>query len=111
MSDTNPKLLEALHTCATALADLAGHPAFADDAEEFNEGGVGYIASHATRNAIAAAEQPEAEANKALALAAPYMLAALKAVKECVFGEAGDREKALAVEQADDAIEKAEGTR
>lgn len=50
---TNEKLmLTALKFAADALQSLCNHPAFADDAPEFNEGGVGYMASEMVHEAI-----------------------------------------------------------
>ena len=42
-----PDLLAALRQCREALLVLAEHPAFEDDAPEFNEGGIGHTASGA----------------------------------------------------------------
>ena len=39
-------LEDARDRMADALRELSRHPAFADDAPEFNEGGIGYNALH-----------------------------------------------------------------
>lgn len=51
-----PTMYEALTACWEALRELAKHPAFEDDAPEFNEGGVGYEAAEVARAAIADAQ-------------------------------------------------------
>lgn len=43
---------DALRVAAEALATLAAHPAFEDDAPEFNVGGVGYEALKTIRAVI-----------------------------------------------------------
>ena len=54
---TNEKtMLSALEFAADTLQTLCNHPAFADDAPEFNEGGVGYIAFKLVREAIRMAQ-------------------------------------------------------
>jgi len=47
-----PKLLAACEQAKEALRQLCYHPAFAGDAPQFNEGGIGYEASQAIRAAI-----------------------------------------------------------
>lgn len=43
---------QALVQCFETLKELAKHPAFEDDAPEFNEGGIGYEACEAAREAL-----------------------------------------------------------
>ncbi len=57
--NAHEKLVEALRVCQGALHDLSEHPAFADDAPEFNRGGIGYVASQTARAAIAKAKKGE----------------------------------------------------
>lgn len=52
MKNTEKMMLTALEFASDALQTLCNHPAFADDAPEFNEGGVGYIASKLVNEAI-----------------------------------------------------------
>lgn len=62
--NTNEKhMLTALEFARDALQTLCNHHAFADDAPEFNEGGVGYIASKLVNEAIRLA-QVEGNATK-----------------------------------------------
>jgi hypothetical protein len=42
----------ALIQCFEALKELAQHEAFADDAPEFNEGGIGYEACETAREVL-----------------------------------------------------------
>lgn len=46
------RLLAALNQAKLALWELSDHPAFADQAPEFNEGGVGYEALKVIREAL-----------------------------------------------------------
>jgi hypothetical protein len=45
-------LVSSLQVAQTALAHLAAHPAFEGDAPEFNEGGIGYVASKVIKDAL-----------------------------------------------------------
>lgn len=54
-----PLLLAACKWAREALRDLSEHPAFADDAPEFNEDGIAYYAAEVIKAAIAAAEGGE----------------------------------------------------
>lgn len=47
------ELIAALRQAKEAFSDLACHMAFADNAPEFNEGGVGYEANHVARSVLA----------------------------------------------------------
>jgi len=68
----NEKLmLTALEFAASALQDLCDHPAFADDAPEFNEGGVGYMALDMVREAIRIAQAGDTKEKDTFALYAP----------------------------------------
>lgn len=51
-----PELLAALKQCREALLDICHNPAFADDAPEFNKGGIGYEACSVSIVAINKAE-------------------------------------------------------
>jgi len=51
MSDRR-ELLIACGLAYDALLDLSDHPAFADDAPEFNKGGVGYEACTVLRKVL-----------------------------------------------------------
>ena len=51
-----PELLAALKQCREALLQICHNSAFADDAPEFNEGGVGYEACSVSIVAINKAE-------------------------------------------------------
>lgn len=48
-----PQMMEELENCALVLSDLAKHPAFADDAPEFNAGGIGYETKKSIRALLA----------------------------------------------------------
>jgi hypothetical protein len=51
--------LRLLQDTLDALQELSQHPAFADDAPEFNEGGVGYETCRNLREAINAERKGE----------------------------------------------------
>lgn len=68
----NEKLmLTALEFAADALQTLCNHHAFADDAPEFNEGGVGYIAVKLVNEAIKIANVESNAEKDQFALFAP----------------------------------------
>lgn len=46
------RMLDTLFVCYHALQELARHEAFADDAPEFNMGGIGYEACEAFQELI-----------------------------------------------------------
>ena len=50
--DAAPDMLAVCKATAAALWVLCNHPAFAGDAPEFNEGGIGYNAMYAAHAAI-----------------------------------------------------------
>lgn len=52
----NARLTEALRSCRSALVELSDHPSqvFADEAPEFNAGGIGFEAISAADSALAA---------------------------------------------------------
>ena len=51
-----PDLLAACKLALVALVDLSEHPAFADNAPEFNHGGAGYVATEVLKATLAKAE-------------------------------------------------------
>ena len=54
-----PAMYEALLLAVQALEELAQHPAFEGEAEEFNAGGYGYSALNKAQTALAQAEGNE----------------------------------------------------
>lgn len=56
--DTEGRLLAAARQAREALIELAHHPAFEDNAPEFNEGGVGWEATAALRRVLEEIDGP-----------------------------------------------------
>lgn len=52
-----PEMAKILLDCSLALSELSKHPAFADDAPEFNKGGIGYKTNKQVRALLARLEK------------------------------------------------------